>query len=64
MAQWPLPPYASAHITTWHHIPTSNNPNRSLANIALLHNTTLRGALAVDHVLTMYISIGSAILQI
>jgi len=45
------------YITTWHRIPTSHNANRAVRNIALLHNTPLRGALGVDHVLTKYVSI-------
>ena len=43
--------------STWLRIPTSHNANRAVRNIALLHNTPLRGALGVDHVLTKYISI-------
>ena len=45
------------YITTWHRIPTRHNANRVVRNIALLHNTPLRGALGVDHVLTKYVSI-------
>jgi len=44
-------------ITTWHRIPTSHNANRAVRNIALLHDTPLRGALGVDHVLIKYVSI-------
>jgi len=42
--------------SAWLRIPTSHNPNRAVRNIALLHNTPLRGALRVDHVLTKYVS--------
>jgi len=45
------------YITTWHRIPTSHDANRAVRNIALLHNTQLRGALGIDHVLTKYVSI-------
>jgi len=45
------------YITTWHRIPTSHNANRAVRNIALLHNTQVRGGLGVDHVLTKYVSI-------
>jgi len=45
------------YITTWHRIPTSYNANSAVRNISLLHNTPLRGALGVDHVLTKYASI-------
>ena len=44
-------------ISTWHHIPTSHIANRAVRNTALLHNTPLRGALGVDHVLAKYVSI-------
>ena len=42
---------------TWLRIglPTSHNVNRVVTNIALLHNTPLRDALGVDHVLTKYV---------
>jgi len=45
------------YITTWHRILTSHNANRAVRNIALLHNTPLRGVLGFDHVLTKYVSI-------
>ena len=45
------------YITTWHRMPTSHNANRAVRNIALLHNTPLRGALRLDHVLTNYVSV-------
>jgi len=45
------------YITTWHRIPPSHNVNRAVRNIALLHNTPLRGALGIDHILTKYVSI-------
>jgi len=45
------------YIITWHRIPTSHNANPAVRNIALLHNTPLRGALGVDHVFTKHVSI-------
>jgi len=45
------------YITTWHRIPPSNNVNRAVRNIALLHNTQSRGARGVDHVSTKYVSV-------
>jgi len=42
--------YQNWVLSTWLRIPTSHNANRAVGNIALLHNTPLRGALRVDHV--------------
>jgi len=42
------------------HTHYSHNANRAVRNIALLHNTPLRGALGVDHVLTKLFLFGSA----
>jgi len=50
-------PKLRLYITTCHRIPTSHYANRAVRNIALLHNTLLRGTLGVDHVLTKYDSV-------
>ena len=49
--------------STWLRIPTSHNPNRAVRNIALLHNTPLRGALGLIMSRPSMFLFGSAILH-